>query len=161
MKNIFLTLTGFQITWTFCIFGEYYNIPFIGIIVGLIYLCIFFYFISYKIRALKICLIFSIIGYIFDSSLGYIQLFNIKSSIMLGYLPIWFLVLWPSFTTLFVKVLPFLFFSPHAYAEKRGRLLPCMRQNATAAAAAATPLTRLRGSCPFPLLRAPRRTWSR
>jgi len=108
MKNIFLTLTGFQITWTFCVFGEYYNIPFIGVIVGLIYLCIFFYFISYKIRALKICLIFSIIGYIFDSSLGYLQLFNIKSSIMLGYLPIWFLVLWPSFTTLFVKVLPFL-----------------------------------------------------
>ena len=117
MKNIFLTLTGFQITWTFCVFGEYYNIPFAGVIAGSVYLCIFFYFISFKIRALKICLIFSFIGYFFDSSLGYIQLFNIKSSMMFGYLPIWFLVLWPSFSTLFVKVLPFL---------KKSLLLSCL-----------------------------------
>ena len=108
MKNIFLTLTGYQITWLCCVFGEYYNFSFLGLIVGILYLCLFFYFINFKIRALQICLIFSFIGYIFDSLLGYFELFNIKSNIMFGYLPIWFLVLWPSFTTLFVNVLFFL-----------------------------------------------------
>tara|TARA_Y100001936_G_C16054617_1_gene660119 strand:+ start:1522 stop:2028 length:507 start_codon:yes stop_codon:yes gene_type:complete len=108
MKNIFFTLTGYQITWLCCVFGEYYNFSFLGLIAGTLYLCIFFYFIDVKIRALKICLIFSVIGYFFDSFLGYIELFNIKSNIMFGYLPIWFLVLWPSFTTLFVQVLCFL-----------------------------------------------------
>ena len=108
MKNIFLTLTGYQLTWIFCVFGEYYNYPLLGIVVGILYLSTFFYFVKFKIRALKICLLFSFIGYLFDSILGYTQLFNIKSNIMVGYMPIWFLVLWPSFTTLFVNVLVFL-----------------------------------------------------
>ena len=63
---------------------------------------------GFKIRALKICLLFSFVGYLFDSILGYTEIFNIKSNIMVGYMPIWFLVLWPSFTTLFVNVLVFL-----------------------------------------------------
>lgn len=108
MKNIFLTLLGYQTTWLFCVFGEYYASPLLGIIIGILYLSIFFYFTNSKIRSLKICLFFSLIGYLFDSMLGYFEFFNIKSNVMVGYLPIWFLVLWPCFTTLFVNVLSFL-----------------------------------------------------
>ena len=66
------------------------------------------YFINYKLQALKICLLFSLVGYLFDSILGFSKLFSIKSEILVGYLPIWFLILWPSFSTLFVDVLSFL-----------------------------------------------------
>ena len=108
IKKIFFILSGYQITWLFCIFGEYYKISIIGFIVGIIYLSLFFYHCSNKEEALKICLIFSSVGYIFDSLLGLLNIFTIKSNIMFGYLPIWFLVLWPAFSTLFVDVLSFL-----------------------------------------------------
>jgi hypothetical protein len=107
-KTIFLTLLGYQLTWTFCVFGEYYNIPLAGLIMGVLYLTIFFYSINYKLRAFKICFVFSVIGYLFDSILGFSELFIIKSNIIVGYLPIWFLILWPSFSTLFVNILSFL-----------------------------------------------------
>ena len=43
-KNIFLTLLGYQLTWIFCIFGEYYNIPLAGLIMGILILnCIFLF----------------------------------------------------------------------------------------------------------------------
>ena len=112
MKNIFLTLLGYQSTWIFCIFGEYYNIPLAGLFMGILYLTLFFYFINHKLRALKICFIFSLIGYLFDSILGFSELFTIKSNIIVGYLPIWFLILWPSFSTLFVNILSFLKMRP-------------------------------------------------
>ena len=107
-KNIFLTLLGFQLTWIFCVFGEYYSMPLSGLFMGILYLAIFFYSINYRLRALKICLIFSSIGYLFDSILGFSELFTIESKITVGYLPIWFLILWPSFSTLFVTILSFL-----------------------------------------------------
>ena len=107
-KNIFLTLLGYQLTWIFCVFGEYYNFPLAGLIMGALYLTIFFYSINCKLRAFKICFVFSLIGYLFDSILGFSELFTIKSNIMVGYLPIWFLILWPSFSTLFVNILFFL-----------------------------------------------------
>ena len=107
-KNIFLTLLGYQLTWFFCVFGEYYNIPLAGLIMGVLYLTIFFYYINNKLRAFKICFIFSLIGYLFDSILGFSELFTVKSNIIVGYLPVWFLILWPSFSTLFVNILSFL-----------------------------------------------------
>ena len=107
-KYIFLTLLGYQLTWIFCVFGEYYNIPLAGLIMGMLYLTIFFYSINYKLRAFKICFVFSLIGYLFDSILGFSELFTFKSNIIVGYLPIWFLILWPSFSTLFVNILSFL-----------------------------------------------------
>jgi len=107
-KNIFLTLLGYQLTWIFCIFGEYYNIPLAGLIMGSLYLFLFFYSINYRLRALKICFVFSLIGYLFDSILGFSELYIIKSKIIVGYLPVWFLILWPSFSTLFVNIFSFL-----------------------------------------------------
>ena len=91
IKNTFLTLTGFQLTWLFCVFGEVYNFSLLGLIIGILYLSIFFYFNKNKKRALKICFLFSVIGYIFDSLLGFNKVFIIKSNIMIGFLPIWFL----------------------------------------------------------------------
>ena len=63
-KNIFLTLLGYQLTWISCVFGEFYNIPLAGLIMGFLYLTIFFYSINYKLRAFKICFVFSLIGYL-------------------------------------------------------------------------------------------------
>ena len=108
IKGIFLVLSGYQITWFFCIFGEYYNLPIIGLFIGIVYLTIFFYFIKERIKAFKICLTFSLIGYVFDTILSFSELFVINSNVVFGYLPIWFLALWPSFTTLFASVLFFL-----------------------------------------------------
>ncbi len=112
MINKILTLTGFQITWFACVFGEYFNLPLLGLIIGILYLFVFFYFISNKFLAFQICLIFSIIGYCFDSLLSINYFYKINSELTFGYLPIWFLVLWPSFITLFVDVLKFLKYRP-------------------------------------------------
>ena len=108
MKKFFFVLLGYQLTWFFCVFGEYYDESLSGLVVGFIYLSFFFYFITNKLKALKIWFIISVIGYTFDSCLGFIEVFKIKSNIIVGYLPIWFLILWPSFSTLFVDVLSFL-----------------------------------------------------
>ena len=108
MKKIFLTLSGFQITWLSCVFGEYYHLPLLGLFVGIFYLFLFFYFFKFKFVAIKLCLTISFIGYCFDSLLGFQEIFIIKSSIIFGYLPIWFFVLWLSFSTLFLDVLLFL-----------------------------------------------------
>ena len=108
LKNIFLVLTGFQITWLSCVFGEYYEISLFGFFIGILYLLFFFYFKSNKIKALNICIIISLVGYLFDTILGFSQLFVINSKVIVGFLPIWFLVLWPSFATLFVDVFSFL-----------------------------------------------------
>ena len=108
MKNIFITLTGFQITWLSCLLGEYYNYYYLGIIVGTIYIALFFIFNKNRIRSLKIISLFSTIGYFFDSFLALFDLFNPISSFYLGSLPIWFVIIWLSFATLFVNVFSFL-----------------------------------------------------
>jgi hypothetical protein len=106
-NNIF-NLIGFKITWIACVMGELYINSFVGLIVGGIYLFIFFYFERYKKRAFNIILIFSISGYIFDSFLSYSGLYRINSDINFLFLPIWFLVLWPSFSSLLVNLFSFL-----------------------------------------------------
>ena len=106
-NNIF-NLIGFKITWIACVMGELYINSYVGLIVGSIYLFIFFYFEKYRKKALSIILIFSISGYIFDSFLSYSGLYKINSDISFFFLPIWFLVLWPSFSSLLVHFFSFL-----------------------------------------------------
>jgi hypothetical protein len=106
--NKILNLIGFKITWIACVMGELYINSYVGLIVGVIYLFIFFYFEKYKKRAFNIILIFSISGYIFDSFLSYSGLYKINSDINFLFLPIWFLVLWPSFSSLLVHLFSFL-----------------------------------------------------
>ena len=106
--RIFLILLGFQITWLACIFGEYFNYPWLGVLTGILYLIFFYINTPNKKFALKTILIFAIPGYIFDSSIQALSIYKIESDLIFGYLPVWMLVLWPTFTTLFVDVLNFL-----------------------------------------------------
>ena len=106
--HTFLILLGFQITWLACIFGEYFNYPWLGIVVGILYLFLFYLDVDDKKFALKTILIFSIPGYAFDSFIHAIGLYKIESDLMVGTLPAWMLILWPTFITLFVDVLNFL-----------------------------------------------------
>lgn len=105
--NIF-SLIGFKVTWLGCVMGEIYISSYFGLIVGIIYLFIFFYFEKNKKRAFNIILIFSLAGYSFDSFLSYSDLYKINSDINFLFLPIWFLVLWPSFSSLLVNLFSFL-----------------------------------------------------
>jgi len=107
-KNIFLILSGFQITWLSCIFGEIYKLSYLGLIIGSIYLIIYFFFINNKYSFILICIFFSIPGYFFDTFMSYQEYYYIKSESIIGYLPSWFIILWPSFTTLLYSVFNFL-----------------------------------------------------
>jgi len=105
--NMFI-LIGFKVTWIACVMGEVYINSYVGLIVGTIYLLIFFYFEKNKKRAFNIILIFSLAGYTFDSFLSYLYLYKINADINFLFLPIWFLVLWPSFSSLLVNLFSFL-----------------------------------------------------
>ena len=61
-----------------------------------------------KISFAKKILIFSFLGYSFDSLLIFFEFYSISAKINFLFLPIWFLVLWPSFCCLLVDVLTFL-----------------------------------------------------
>ena len=106
--KILLTLSGYQITWIACVFGEKY-FPHLsaGLIVGTIYLLFFLTFTNNQKRSLKIILFIAIPGYIFDSLLVLSSAYNFESIWKLGVLPIWLAILWLCFATLFVDVLFF------------------------------------------------------
>ena len=104
--KVFLTLTGYQLTWLACVFGEnYFNQPLLGIYIGIPYLLIFFYFNKNKIKFLKISLYVSVPGYLFDTLMVYSSIYEFNTSIIIGTLPIWMVVLWLSFSTLFDEIL--------------------------------------------------------
>ena len=47
-------------------------------------------------------------GYLFDTILVFFEIYNFKTSLYIGVLPIWMIVLWPSFAILFDEILIFL-----------------------------------------------------
>ena len=47
-------------------------------------------------------------GYLFDTILVFYEIYNFKTSLYIGVLPIWMIVLWPSFAILFDEILIFL-----------------------------------------------------
>tara|TARA_B100000575_G_C23020656_1_gene587758 strand:- start:240 stop:752 length:513 start_codon:yes stop_codon:yes gene_type:complete len=104
--KIFLTLTGYQITWLACVFGENkFDEPLLGFYIGFLYLVIFFYFNKNKLNFLKLSLYISIPGYFFDTLMVYFLIYEFNTSLKIGVLPIWMLLLWPSFSTLFDEIL--------------------------------------------------------
>ena len=106
--KLFLILTGYQLTWLACIFGEKnYSDPLIGFFTGLIFLLIYFTYTQNKKKFIYIILSIAIPGYLFDSILVYISIYDFISTMKIGLLPIWMLVLWLSFATLFVEILVF------------------------------------------------------
>ena len=106
--KVFLVLTGYQITWLACVFGEInFSYPMLGIWVGIIYLLTYFYFTHNKKKYIKISLLISIPGYIFDTLMVYFQIYDFVTIAKLGNLPLWMIVLWFSFSTLFDEILTF------------------------------------------------------
>ncbi len=107
--QIFLMLTGYQLTWLMCVFGEIlYKSSLPGLIFGILFLILAFSKAKNKKRYIYIVLSISFIGYLFDSILVNFKIYNFDTSLSFGFLPIWMLVLWPSFATLFDEVFVFL-----------------------------------------------------
>ena len=102
--KIFLILSGYQPTWTLCIFGEKLKEPLIGVITGLIFIIFYYFTLKNKTRFLFILTAIALPGYLFDSIVVYFQVYNFNSNIIIGVLPIWMIVLWLSFATLFFEV---------------------------------------------------------
>ena len=107
--KVFLTLTGYQLTWLACVFGEdKYSNPYLGIYTGIFFLALYFYFNQNKFKFLKISLLISVPGYFFDTLMVYFNIYQFNSSIIFLYLPFWMIILWLSFSTLFDEILNFL-----------------------------------------------------
>ena len=107
--KIFLTLSGYQLTWLMCVFGEVLYQSFLpGLIAGVIFLFLVFVNSKNKKRFVYIIFLISIIGYLFDSAVVNLRIYEFNTSLKIGLLPIWMLVLWPSFATLFDEILVFL-----------------------------------------------------
>ncbi len=107
--KIFLILSGYQLTWLMCVFGELlYNSFLPGLICGILFLLICFINSDNKNKTIQIVLLISIIGYLFDTILVFYEIYNFQTSLYIGVLPIWMIVLWPSFAMLFDEVLLFL-----------------------------------------------------
>ena len=107
--KIFLLLTGYQLTWLMCIFGEIiYNSYLQGLFFGMIFIFLVFIYTQNKKRFTIIVFSISIIGYLFDSILVNLNIYIFDTSLTLGFLPVWMLVLWPSFALLFDEVFVFL-----------------------------------------------------
>ena len=107
--KIFLMLSGYQLTWLMCVFGELLYDSFLpGLICGLLFLTICFVNSDNKKKTIQTVLLISILGYLFDTILVFFEIYNFKTSLYIGVLPIWMIVLWPSFAILFDEILIFL-----------------------------------------------------
>ena len=105
----FVIFSGYQFTWMMCIFGELiYNSYIPGLIFGIFFLSLSFINSNNKKKFILILLYISIPGYLFDSMLVYFNIYNFETSFHIGLLPIWMLILWPSFAVLFNDVFKFL-----------------------------------------------------
>ena len=107
--KFFLILSGYQLTWLMCVFGELlYNSFLPGLICGLVFIIICFYNSNNKKKMVITVFFISITGYIFDTILVFFQIYSYATSLYFGLLPIWMIILWPSFAILFDEVLIFL-----------------------------------------------------
>ena len=107
--KIFLMLSGYQLTWLMCVFGElWYNSFLPGLICGILFLFICYVNSDNKKKTIQIVLSISILGYLFDTILVFFEIYNFQTSLYIGVLPIWMIVLWPSFAILFDEILMFL-----------------------------------------------------
>jgi hypothetical protein len=102
-------LSGYQLTWLMCVFGElWYNSFIPGLICGSFFLAVCFSKSDNRKKTTQIVFLISLIGYLFDTSLVFFEIYNFQTSLYVGVLPIWMLVLWPSFAILFDEILIFL-----------------------------------------------------
>ena len=107
--KIFLLLSGYQLTWLMCVFGEILLKSFIpGLICGVVFLLLVIRNTTDKKKYFFYIISISVIGYLFDTVLVGLKIYSFNSSLNFGLLPIWMLVLWPSFASLFDEVYVFL-----------------------------------------------------
>ncbi len=105
-KKVFFTLTGYQLTWLACVFGEIeYNEPLLGFYVGSVYLILFYYYNKNRINFFLMSIYITVPGYFFDTLMVYFSIYNFNTSLVLGFLPAWMIILWLSFSTLFDEIL--------------------------------------------------------
>ena len=108
--KIFLILSGYQLTWMFCIFGEFiYESYLPGLFCGLIFILVSFFYSNNKKKLIFFLILISIPGYLFDSILVFFDIYKFQTSLYFYFLPVWMLILWPSFAILFDEVFSFLF----------------------------------------------------
>ena len=106
--KVFLVLTGYQLTWLACVFGEKnFSFPMLGLWIGIIFFVTYFYFNQNKQKFIQTSLLISVPGYMFDSLMVYFQIYEFESIIKFGTLPIWMIILWLSFSILFDEILIF------------------------------------------------------
>ena len=102
-------LSGYQLTWFMCVFAEIlYNTFLPGLICGLIFVVICFLNSQNKKKFFLIVFVISILGYLFDTTLIFFEIYKFNTSLNIGLLPIWMIVLWPSFAILFESIFTFL-----------------------------------------------------
>ena len=100
---------GYKLIWLICVFGELiYSSYLPGLICGLIFLIICFLKTHNKNKFTFTVFSISIIVFLFDSLLILLQIYKFETSLYFGFLPIWMLILWPSFATLFDEIFIFL-----------------------------------------------------
>ena len=72
--KIFLMLSGYQLTWLMCVFGElWYNSFIPGLVCGLLFLAICFVKSDNIKKTTQIVFLISFIGYLFDTSLVFFE----------------------------------------------------------------------------------------
>ena len=75
--KIFSMLSGYQLTWLMCVFGElWYNSFIPGLICGLFFLAICFLISKNKKKTTQIVFLISFIGYLFDTLLVFFEIYN-------------------------------------------------------------------------------------
>ncbi len=80
----------------------------LGLICGIFFVAICFLSSPNKFKTILIIFLISIVGYLFDSVLVFFEIYSFDTSMNIGVLPVWMIVLWPSFAILFDEILTFL-----------------------------------------------------
>ena len=111
MRNSKFFLIGlcYQLSLLMCVLGDLWYNSFIPVLIcGLLFLAICLVKSDNIKKTIQIVFLISFIGYLFDTSLVFFEIYNFQTSLYIGVLPIWMLVLWPSFAILFDEILIFL-----------------------------------------------------
>ena len=92
-----------------CVFGELFYKSFLpGLLCGLIFIFICILNSENKKNFFITVFLISILGYLFDTILVFYKVYYFETSLNYGFLPIWMIILWPSFATLFDEIFVFL-----------------------------------------------------
>ncbi len=98
-KFLVCNFVGFQLTWLACAYGASHELPYIGALVGLLFIVMHFIFVSERELNIKVLLLVAVFGVLLDymnTQLGVVSFPKHDASYFI--LPFWLVVLWSSFT---------------------------------------------------------------